>query len=399
MAPAYDINAGEAEAWEHLTADLEEELGQDASAFVLLDMSRNGSPIVYASAQMNQLFGFEDTELLGQPWTILCGDETDVDDMRTLESAVYSTEECSRCLVCQKQTGERFWNHIYLEPGSMFSVPFTCLSCHDVTHLVEGQATDGSIDIAAEASRIQSIQMSTVKTALNIMKALVMASREGDELENGQEPDSHASEAMQAIKTSLTNNNFEEIRRLLLDTDGAIASAMELRASFSLVINDNGQERTVTVHQGNALHYAVCRSAFYAAVALMIAAPDLITAECHWNEEGADDGDDQSPMNRLRRFSPVQLANRYGEFFEETNADLSQLYFAVASVMQYFEQLTDKMDFMSGETPMQRLRSIQISGDYVLVELMRLASSAIIEEEEVGTGRSGPQRFVRSRRH
>ncbi|EKX44199.1 hypothetical protein GUITHDRAFT_48075, partial [Guillardia theta CCMP2712] len=82
--------------------------------FVLLDMSRNGSPIVYASAQMNQLFGFEDTELLGQPWTILCGDETDVDDMRTLESAVYSTEECSRCLVCQKQTGERFWNHIYL---------------------------------------------------------------------------------------------------------------------------------------------------------------------------------------------------------------------------------------------------------------------------------------------
>lgn len=49
--------AGDEDAWAQLAEDVYEELGAGASAFILLDMTRNGSPAVYASSSILDLFG------------------------------------------------------------------------------------------------------------------------------------------------------------------------------------------------------------------------------------------------------------------------------------------------------------------------------------------------------
>eukprot|EP00961_Rhodomonas_salina_P262309 3544819-Rhodomonas_salina.1 len=59
-------------------------------------------------------------------------------------------------------------------------------------------------------------------------------------------------------------------------------------------------------------------------------------------EGGKKDGDELEEEGETDRGGAClsvgvgQLANRYGEFFEESNTDLSQLYFSTASIMQYF---------------------------------------------------------------
>lgn len=57
--------------------------------------------------------------------------QLDVDNL--IDAAVLLTMYCGG----HDQSGQFFWNHVYLESGAWQGVQYACLSCQDVTNLVE----------------------------------------------------------------------------------------------------------------------------------------------------------------------------------------------------------------------------------------------------------------------
>lgn len=85
---------------------------------------------------------------------------------------------------------------------------------------------------------------------------------------------------------------------------------VDLRASFNLVIKEGvegSESRRVSVKSSNALHYALCRSAFTVAAAIMICEPALSYAHCEWMEEIHEHGPDKNPTVYHSRMTPSQV--------------------------------------------------------------------------------------------
>ncbi|EKX37615.1 hypothetical protein GUITHDRAFT_144887 [Guillardia theta CCMP2712] len=166
----FDPSSPCADAWRQFGRDLQDMLGRKPCGFALVDVSKRPSPpLVYLSAEMTKLLGLRSPRSwLGQPWSrLLRLLPDDREEEARIERVLYGEEEeeaaaasYAQCVRCEGGGGERMWVHVYVQSGARRGVPFSAMSCYDVTELVEGEG-----ELEEESRRVQEAQVRTGEEA------------------------------------------------------------------------------------------------------------------------------------------------------------------------------------------------------------------------------------------
>lgn len=85
-------------------------------SFCLSDATKNGSPIVYASDEFQDLTGYARDETITHNCRFLQGPQTDRETISRLRSAIWRADECNELILNYKRDGSSFWNLLSLCP-------------------------------------------------------------------------------------------------------------------------------------------------------------------------------------------------------------------------------------------------------------------------------------------
>mmetsp|Transcript_5702 Transcript_5702/g.13258 ORF Transcript_5702/g.13258 Transcript_5702/m.13258 type:complete len:239 (-) Transcript_5702:62-778(-) len=173
-----------ADDWDCFAATLQSTMGRDIPACMLVDISREDFPVVYASDEMCRLVGRERSDLLSCRWDFFAGESSDSEDFSEVEKALMGPERCSRCILSYRRDGSSFWNHIMAEPGMRYCLPFACFSFHDVSELFENASSSSSF-WCEQAARVQLAQEEIIVKAMLTMQSLVAAASDDESIHVG----------------------------------------------------------------------------------------------------------------------------------------------------------------------------------------------------------------------
>jgi len=119
---------------------LERALARRRDHFLLSDVTRPGSPVVYANASFETLTGYSDTDILGRNCSL--GEGSDPAAVEEMSRTLREGGSCEVTLLNYRNDGTPFWNEVKLSPvcaedGSLTHYVGTQ---HDVTARVESEA-------------------------------------------------------------------------------------------------------------------------------------------------------------------------------------------------------------------------------------------------------------------
>jgi len=121
---------------------LERALARSRDGFLLSDVTRPGSPVVYANASFETLTGYGQADILGRNCSFLQGEGSDPAAVEEMSRTLREGGSCEVTLLNYRKDGTPFWNEVKLSPvcaedGSLTHYVGTQ---HDVTARVESEA-------------------------------------------------------------------------------------------------------------------------------------------------------------------------------------------------------------------------------------------------------------------
>ncbi|EKX43341.1 hypothetical protein GUITHDRAFT_163909 [Guillardia theta CCMP2712] len=165
------------DAWVHFQDLVNEAVGRNTS-FAVIDLSA-GSSLAYVSPSMLELFEYDNDQILGLDWSVLTdSDEDEVDRVDSLQIALNSQTPSysSRCMMCRTGRGNSFWGLFCVRSGLAQNIPFACLTCLDVSNLVESDSL--SFNSSTTSSSVELSQIETNKSILEGLLALIMGEQD-----------------------------------------------------------------------------------------------------------------------------------------------------------------------------------------------------------------------------
>uniref|UniRef100_A0A7S0ELR6 PAS domain-containing protein n=1 Tax=Hanusia phi TaxID=3032 RepID=A0A7S0ELR6_9CRYP len=165
------------EAWVHFQEMVNHAVGWNTS-FAVIDLSA-GSSLAYVSPSMLDLFEYENDQILGLDWSVLTDSVTDDDEqVDSLQMALNSQTPSysSRCMMCRTGRGNHFWGLFCVRSGLAQNIPFACLTCLDVSNMVESDSL--SLISSRTSSSVELSQIETNKNILDGLLALIMGEQD-----------------------------------------------------------------------------------------------------------------------------------------------------------------------------------------------------------------------------
>jgi len=240
----------EVDAWAAFGDLMTEHVSGDYNAFIVVDNSQEGFPIVFASPAMCRLMGTPD--LVGQPLDIFCGELTDEDDLALLRDALSGQTMKSCCIASYNVEGNMFWNHVVMQPGLPLELPFSYIACHDVSHIFDSIEENSRIQDHPEATKIHIAQVQNGHMALNMVRMMVYG-----EDDSAAEASTSVTE-QQAASPPLVQMDFDELSADLLVSEVPVEEV--LPAEESAVLSPSPREKVAEVEEASVASAVVTSS-------------------------------------------------------------------------------------------------------------------------------------------
>ncbi|WP_404375050.1 putative bifunctional diguanylate cyclase/phosphodiesterase [Vreelandella aquamarina] len=95
---------------------LERSLEASNNGAVILDVRKDGNPVVYVNPAFTQMTGYLEQEVLGQSPIFLVGSKTESTDVEKINTAIQNGDSLSTTMRAFRRDGTSFWNQLFLSP-------------------------------------------------------------------------------------------------------------------------------------------------------------------------------------------------------------------------------------------------------------------------------------------
>mmetsp|Transcript_27027 Transcript_27027/g.54402 ORF Transcript_27027/g.54402 Transcript_27027/m.54402 type:complete len:269 (-) Transcript_27027:70-876(-) len=164
-----------------------------------------------------------------------------------------------------------------------------------------------------------------------------------------------------AVMSSIQADNFKFVRHMIM-AGGTYSTPNQ--CIFSVTINRLGADRQVKedwhVSNANPLHYAISCGSLNAAVALLIAFPELISEKCAVRIEA------EGRKAKRARWTPLSLASFFAQLYLCVDAPRHEGYSRAAAVLERLSTDPQGFPFVHHDTPRERLEASGSDMDVVL---------------------------------
>ncbi|EKX40539.1 hypothetical protein GUITHDRAFT_164625 [Guillardia theta CCMP2712] len=221
--PLPDQVPEEVDAWTAFGEVVADQVSADCNAFIIVDNSEDGFPIVFASPAMCKLMGTNN--LVGRSLDVFCGELTDCDDLAQLRGALSGRDMKSCCLASYNIDGKMFWNHVVMQPGLAYELPFSYIASHDVSDIFDSVDENSSVSQHPEADRIHSAQVQNGHVAMSMVRMMVY----GEDEQGQPEQEEVATAVEQRGSSPLVQMDFDELSADLLVTEAPVEELLPVQ--------------------------------------------------------------------------------------------------------------------------------------------------------------------------
>jgi hypothetical protein len=163
-----------------------------------------------------------------------------------------------------------------------------------------------------------------------------------------------AHEIAAAVLRGVKANNYPVLRQMLmLDWVSTEATVVY---EFSIIIHRGETQETVAVRGASMLHYAICRSSFECAAALLIAQPSLVNSRCYIGASGLE-------------MSTMDLASFLCGLYCQHEPETDGMYRTICAVLCEARSNPASIPFMDMNSAVERLTAAGPDGKAVVAAL------------------------------